>query len=269
MRGLNKRAYSETLSALIIGATILAVTLISAEVATYLLENEMQRAEFKEAESAMLILADVIEDVATKMLSSGYVKFNCRAGGVDFLNNTVSVQVFIVTDSGEQCILSEKSSIIRYRGGSSLADMGDEFLRGTSRSIVFGEASPLISVRKFFDGRPIIQLESTSMRVVPTGTLYLQNIGNGTSGYVNVYEVVFIKISIGRVFGVGSINVKAYSKNVTVTTIFISQVDFQLKLVVDGYEVVRTVDGADTYNGNPVVGSLFYVVVVYVEISTV
>lgn len=260
----------ESLNAVILATTILVITLVSARVATHLLKLEIYKAEFEEAKETMLILADIIEEVGTKMLSSGYVKFNRKVGRVDFLKNSSHVKLQLQTINESKIILDVYTSSIRYKSGAAFAFAGDRHLRGDKDSIIINEAASLITVKEYLNETPIVQLYGRSIRLVKIGSVYLENLYNGTGGYVNVYEITFIKINIGLTFGIGDLNVKAYGKNVTINTYFINSTDFQLKLIINGEEVDSVlINGPENFNSAPVQGSLIYVVITEVELATI
>lgn len=253
---LSNRRGSETISTLIIAATIMLVTLISANVAEHLIELQVAQAEFEQAKEVMIILADMVEEVGSKMYSSSYVKFNCRSGMLDFLKNCTHIKVVLVTDSENLTLIDTYTSSLRFRSGVKFSVV-EEYVRGDAPSILGGEAAQLISIYKCMDqdGSPSIWLHSRSIRLIDEGVMYLESRGYN----VNIYELIFVRIGIGLTFGSGSLNVKAYGKGVSLNTYLIEN-SGTVHLYLNG----QWVDSASI-----VAPALLYVVTVEVEIATV
>ena len=159
-RLLKSRKGSEALSTLVVGVTILVVVLISSNVASQMLRLQMAQAEFEEAKENMLLLADIVEEVGAKMYSSGYVKFNCRYGMLDFLRSFESFQLKL----GDDVILEGSLSSLRYTCGLSFP-IAEKYLRGCGYSIVIGEASPVVSVYTVLntEGLPCVWLKALGL----------------------------------------------------------------------------------------------------------
>lgn len=265
-RFIEDRRGSESLSTLIVGVSILLIVVISSSVATYMLRVQMAQTEFEEAKENMMVFADIVEEVSAKMDSSGYVKFNCRLGRLDFLKGFKSFTLKLRENGGEHLLAEGSISGLRYTSCLSFPTF-EKYLRGVGSRIVIGEASPIVSIysKPGLDGLPSIWLEGFGVRLVEAGTMLLEGMG-----YVNVYDLVVLKTTSGVTFGSESINVKAYCKSVSVDTLYVDSTSFTLELLVDGVEAdVVDVTGPSSIDGNVVKGSLVYVVVVTVEVSTV
>ena len=255
-RLLADRRGSETLSSLIIATTILVVTLVSANVATHMIELQVAQAEYNEAKEAMVILADIVEEVGSKTYSSSYVKFNCRSGRLDFLKNSTHVKVVLRTELENLTLIDTYTSSLRYKSGSRFSVV-EEYVRGGADPILGEEAAPLVSIYTGMDqdGAPAIWFYSGSIRLIEEGTMYLE--GRGCN--VTVYELVFVKIRIGATFGSGSLNVKAYGKAVSINT----------QLVENSGTVHLVVNGQEKDSASIAAPALIYVAVAEVEVATV
>ena len=255
-RLLSDRRGSETLSTIIVATTIMLVTLISANVATRMIEVQVAQAEFEQAEEAMVILADIVEEVGSKMYSSSYVKFNCRSGRLDFLENYTHVEVVLRTDVENLTLIDAYTSSLRFKSGIRFS-LVEEYVRGSSSSILGGEAAQLISIYKGLDqdGSPSIWLYSRNVRLIEEGTMYLESRGYN----VNLYQLLFVRIGVGLTFGSGSLNVKAYGKGISLNTY----------LVENSGTVHFILDGEEVDSASIVAPALIYVVVAEVEVATV
>ncbi|MEM2136636.1 MAG: hypothetical protein QXI93_01625 [Candidatus Methanomethylicia archaeon] len=243
---------SEIIGNLIIAATIMIITIISANLAFSIIEIQAAQAEFEGVRDSMVILADIIEEVSSRMYSSGYVKFNCRYGRVDFLRNDVHIEVYLVNEVNYTKVIDDYTSSLRYTCGSSFSVI-NEYVRG---NIGIGEYPQLIYIRTLMvSGFPSIILSSCSVKFLGGGKIYLLSRGV----YSNVYELVFINLRIGSTFGSGTINVKAYSKSVSLKTFFM-EYNGVIRLFLNGVLVdSKNIDSP----------ALLYVVLLEVELSTV
>jgi len=223
---------SEVLSSLIIAATILIITIISASVATWMIGIQAAKAEYEAAKESMIELADIVEEVGSKMYSSSYVKFNCRYGGLDFLKNSTHIQVTLETSAENITLIDAYTSSLRYRGRTSFP-VTEEYVRGGEVSIVVGEASPIVSIYTELDenGYPTIWLRGESIRLVEAGTRYLESRGYN----VTVYQLIFFRMTIGATFGSGSLNIRVYGKPFSVDS-YLSEAAEKIHLIVDGTE---------------------------------
>jgi len=87
-KGKNIRGISPVITTLIISGTLLIILVIASFVSTNLLELQMANTEFEQAKTNMMLLDEVIQDVALRPGAGGYVQFNQRSGGIGIANNT-------------------------------------------------------------------------------------------------------------------------------------------------------------------------------------
>lgn len=242
---------SEVIGNLIIASTIILITIISTGIAMNFMEIQAAQAEFESIKDSMLILADIIEEVGSRVYSSGYVKFNCRYGRIDFLKNSTRIEVFL--DASK--IIDVYTSSLKYTCGVRFS-VSEEYVRGGGSGIVMNEFSHLVTVKlASTDGFPSIILRGCCVRIVDKGELYLKSRGFN----VTVYELVLVRIGVGLTVGSDSINVKAYGKGITLNTLFIENTS-SIELFIDGLKVdCKSIMAPAILN----------VVIVEVEISTV
>jgi len=242
---------SEVIGNLIIASTIIIITIISTGVAMNFIEIQAAQAEFESIKDSMLILADIIEEVGSRVYSSGYVKFNCRYGRVDFLKNDIHIEVFLESSK----IVDVYTSSLRYTCSVRFS-VSEEYVRGGGSGIVMDEFSHLVTVKlASTSGFPSIILRGGCVRIVDKGELYLKSRGFN----VTVYELVLVKVSVGLTVGSDSINVKAYGRGIALNTLFVENPS-NIELFIDGLKVdCRSLTAPAILN----------VAIVEVEISTV
>jgi hypothetical protein len=87
------RGISPVVSTIIISATLLIILVIASFVATNMLELQIANTEFEQAKTNMLLLDEVIQDVALRRNAGGYVQFNQRSGGINIIQNTETLKI--------------------------------------------------------------------------------------------------------------------------------------------------------------------------------
>lgn len=87
------RGISPVISTIIISGTLLVILVIASFVATNLLELQVANTEFEQAKTSMLLLDEVIQDVALRPGSGGYVQFNQRSGGINVIQSTETLRI--------------------------------------------------------------------------------------------------------------------------------------------------------------------------------
>ena len=84
----NQKAVSPIISTIIITSVLLTILVIASFVSTNILDLQIAGAEFEQAKTNMVLLDQVIQDVALRPGSSSYVQFNQRTGGIGVYENT-------------------------------------------------------------------------------------------------------------------------------------------------------------------------------------
>jgi hypothetical protein len=88
-----RRGISPIISTIIISGTLLIILVIASFVSANILELQLASTEFEQAKTNMMLLDEVIQDVALRRGSGGYVQFNQRTGGINILENTETIKV--------------------------------------------------------------------------------------------------------------------------------------------------------------------------------
>jgi hypothetical protein len=92
----NIRGISPVISTIIISGTLLIILVIASFVATNLLELQIANTEFEQAKTNMMLLDDVIQDVALRPGSGGYVQLNQRSGGIGIYESSEKIKVKVL-----------------------------------------------------------------------------------------------------------------------------------------------------------------------------
>lgn len=88
-----KKGISSIISTVIITAALLIILVVASFVATNILSLQMADSEFEIAQSNMLLLDSVIQDVSLRPGAGGYVQFNQRTGGIGVAEQTDNIMV--------------------------------------------------------------------------------------------------------------------------------------------------------------------------------
>lgn len=209
------RGVSPAISAVIISGAMLIILGVASFVSMNLLELQLASTEFEQAKSNMLLLDEVIHDVALRRGSGGYVRFNQRSGGVGIQVRGESLTILAGPPGGEEMIYSITPLItIVYRGGSS-ASGSEANLRGSS-SLMVNMSSMLSHVRVELDGGACIKLDYDRVRLIDLGEFILSDEEGSTLH--RFIEISIIRLSMGPMGGSGTVNLKAQNMGVNVTT---------------------------------------------------
>ena len=87
------KAVSPIISTLIISGVLLVILAISSFVSTNVLELQIAATEFEQAKTSMMLLDDIIQDVALRRGSGSYVTFNQRSGGIGVAETSNKIAV--------------------------------------------------------------------------------------------------------------------------------------------------------------------------------
>lgn len=88
---------SSVITTIIITGTLLIILVIASFVGTNLLELYMADTEFEQAKTNMILLDEIIQDVALRHGAGGYVQFNQRSGGLNILKSAEKLRIFVTT----------------------------------------------------------------------------------------------------------------------------------------------------------------------------
>lgn len=127
------KAVSPVISTVIITATLLVILVISSFIATNLLEVQIQNTEFEQAKTNMMLLNNLIADVALRQGAASSIKFNQRAGGLGIYPAQAGIEILAGSTRLYPFKGNEEFYIVKYRGGSRVS---------TSPAILAGPSNP-------------------------------------------------------------------------------------------------------------------------------
>ncbi len=105
------RGISSIVSTVIISGTLLVVLAIASFVSANVLELQLASTEFEQAKTNMMLLDEVIQDVATRRGSGGYVQFNQRSGGIGTTQQTEKIKVGVIGAGTQAIAINSPSSV--------------------------------------------------------------------------------------------------------------------------------------------------------------
>ncbi len=225
---MKKKGVSVTLSTVMLTAIVLTIVLSIALFASGVIESQNQSMEFEEAKVNMNALAEIIEEVASKLGSSGYVRLNARAGGPHFVitQEWITVSIENGTYTWTPPCFPSQIRLIKYKGGSLVSVSDYVILRGNlsgkpvpAKSVpmlVPGEESiPLGWVYTVQENGAWIVVDFGRIRVIKVGTFVFSKKGGAGSETLGIVDIVYIHLEFGQLGGAGVFNVRARSVNIT------------------------------------------------------
>jgi len=236
----SRRAISAVISAVILTATVLVITLIAQYVATNILNQQSQDQEFDQMKNNVMLFSEVVEDVATKPGTSGYLRFNLITARPSFrLSNKISVDVDVLGT-----VLQGSTRSLQVEGGPLEGVTGKKTISGSDQHIINSLSSRLGRAYTNQSKGAWVVMDFLRIRVINHGSFFFYDTGDGTSGNLNVVEISFINMSFGTISGgSGVMNMKAQNMRLSVssykTTSNIILITFYLDgNVMDSYSVV-------------------------------
>ena len=210
------RGISPVISTVIISGTMLIILAVASFVSMNVLELQLASTEFEQAKSNMLLLDEVIHDVAMRRGSGGYVQFNQRSGGIGVQERDEALVISAgPAGSVTEIYSAQRLLSIVYRGGS-LATGSEMSLRG-SGSLIVNMSSMLSHVRVEYDGGICVKLDYDRVRVIDLGEFIL----TGEEGSIlhKFIGVSIIRLSRGPMGGSGTVNLKAQNVGINTLTV--------------------------------------------------
>lgn len=216
----NIRGISPVISTVIISGTLLIVLAIASFVSMNILELQLASTEFEQAKSNMLLLDEVIHDVAMRRGSGGYVQFNQRAGGIGIIEEE-TLSITITNSTRNETFVYHPYSII-YRGGS-FASGSEMVLRPLPNStgseivpsLIVNMTDMLSYIRVEFDEGIRIKLDYNRIRIIDMGEY---NITGGGSKKIIGLNFIILKMRKENVGPSGTIYLKVKNNNTITRT---------------------------------------------------
>jgi len=287
VKNVHEKGISVTLSTVILTAVVLSLVISIGLFASNVVEWQNQAMEFEEAKVNYIALAELIEHVAMKPNSSGYIRINSRAGGPYFIETGDKVKIRLPDSGSEGEVLDENVCIVAYKGGSLVSTGSYSILRGITSGLPVqaeekvlvkpGEESiPLGWVYTMQENGAWICIDFARARVTRIGVFAFVEYVDSTQevGNYGIVEITYIKIFFpaGKLGGSGVFFIKARNYEIirwdprkydsTSITIRIWREKSDGTLVSDD-EITISFSGINNFKG-----IIVYVNIVRVAIST-
>jgi len=211
-KGRRKKGISSIISTVIITAALLIILVIASFVATNILGLQMADSEFQQAQSNMLLLDSVIQDVSLRQGAGSYVQFNQITGGIGIAKDTTSTLTITGPSGHTYPSTTEPHNSLYslvYTGGTSMSGASQDLKGSNSLSITLQQ--PIGYLRVETGNGLKIKLDYNRVRVVNMSQQWI-----GSVPY-EFYEITFLQLTQGSTTGSG--NVRVMAQNVGITNI--------------------------------------------------
>jgi hypothetical protein len=209
---MDRGGFSEIVSTMILTSAILVIVIIAMSSALTAVRVQVDLSEFEHVKTALTMFSQVIEDVASKPGSAGFVRFNIQSGRLNIVQNgtlTVTVTDGVYTWSSVKPIY-----VVYYDAGPNISTTSED-LRGGWNLIVRDLSQPIAHVYTVQRGGVKAILDFRRVKAVNLGTLTYRNVDGGL-GVLGVIELTAITLSYGGIRGAEKLNLKAQNENVSV-----------------------------------------------------
>lgn len=227
----SRRAISAVISSVILTSAVLVITLIAQYVSLTILAQQSQDQEFDQMKNNIMLFSEVVEDVATKPGTSGYLRFNLITAKPSFtLSKTVSISV-----DSLGTVLQGKTRMLEILGGSLVGVAGQQTISGSDNYILTSLSSRLGRAYTNQSKGAWVVMDFLRMRVTYHGSFFFYDTGDGHSGYLNVVEISFINMSFGTIRGgSGVLNMKAQNTKLSVISYKTTANSLTISFLIDG-----------------------------------
>lgn len=266
---MRNKGFSVTLTTVILTGVLLTVLGVSLFISNTVIEYHIQATEYENAQNLITYLADAVEQVALGTGGARYVRFSLRRCRLDFIRNYFENDIIVKLDG--QVIIQDNPDGLVLRGGNMLTappfnvlypegvtNPQEEF----ERYIVYA-GEPLTLVYETYQEAPTTLLMCRRIRVNYLGIYSV--LENSTLKHYNVFEIVYINLTIGRTGGVGTVPVIARNKGVNLTNYYLDANSFTLSYWI-GSELKQQVTMQGDVSAD---GTMVVVRIANLEIGTV
>jgi hypothetical protein len=137
---------------------------------------------------------------------------------------------------------------------------------GSDDRILTSVSSRLGRVYTYQSNGAYAAMEFLRIRVIYHGSFFFYDIGDGSSGYLNVVEISFVNVTFGTIAGgSGTLNMKAQNTKIEVESQKTAQTTFTISISIDG----QTVDTYQFVGSGSALGTIINVVKSNVQVFTV
>jgi len=257
---------------LIMVATTLVITVASTFVSFNVLEAQSEMAEYENAKAALTSMAQLIETLSQSEGLAGYSRMYVRSGCLDI---GTGQECFTLRIGGWTALEALPFLTIGFRGGRFIGGPDYSVLRGQQGSyaqdfLIVPPSTPEIPLGWVYveqEGGAKTLVDFGRVRISFIGTMNLTTASGGWES-VNVVEIVFIRLLRGPTYGREVFDLRAQNKKIVVTTTRLLGTTFEILAVSGQSSQTYTLVCPATQNDKPVVGTIFNVVVVDIEVGT-
>jgi len=288
-----RKGISSVISTVVLTSVMLIIAITVMAFANNIFSIQTDSTEFDQAKNIVVNFAGIVDDVASKQGSSGYVRFNTRSGGPSFATYSGKITVTVTAENNPTIPLinNKFTNLFKYKAGSYASAPGKVYLSGVNKTILVNNEAPLgLVYTEQKDGGWVV-MNFTRIGIINLGTFNFSrglNSSGISMGYklVNMLQVSYINITYGTSSGSGSVNSVAQCRNITTSYSWINysssqnplssyEVTFNVKLysssgsIVEDAVKVISVKGSDpTYKkGDQLIGIDTMIVFVNSEVQ--
>lgn len=186
------------MTTIIISGVLLTILVVASYASTVIIESQIASTEFEQAKSNMMMLDDVIQDVALRLGSGGYVQFNQRSGGIGIYEKTETVTI-LAPDLTPIFSKPVNLGSLTYR--ANRVPTSELSLRGNN-SLIVNMTQAMGYLRVETGEGAEVSLDYDRTRIVSTGAL---EIGGATYNFI---EITLMELVRGITGGSDTVSVK-------------------------------------------------------------
>ena len=235
---MKRKGLSVTVTTVILTGIMITILGIALFLSNTVVEYHTQATEYQNSKNLMTYLADALEQVALGTGGARYVRFSLRTARLDFVRDILEGDLEVKINN--DVVFRESPDALVLRGGNLLTapPLNVLYPEGVTdpepelEKYIVETGEPVTLVYEEFWEGPATILVCRRVRVNYLGVYNI--LESGSLKQYNVFEVVFINLTIGRTGGAGIIPVVVRSKNVTLINYYLDDNSFTLSVYVAG-----------------------------------
>jgi hypothetical protein len=216
----DSRGVSNVISTLIISGVLLVILVMASFVSANILELQIASTEFEQGKTNMALLDEVIQDVALRRGSGGYVQFNQRTGGIGVTQHADCILIY----AGGRLIYNSTPLVTLDYRGSSYASSMSTIIKGNDSLIVQGSNASPSYLRVETNNGLWTRLDYERVRIMQMGMIVV----NGTVH--NFIGLTFIRLERGSMGGSDTVNVQAQNVGTNTTSYIYDSGDITIQV---------------------------------------
>ena len=235
---MKRKGLSVTVTTVILTGIMITILGIALFLSNTVVEYHTQATEYQNSKNLMTYLADALEQVALGTGGARYVRFSLRTARLDFVRDILEGDLEVKINN--DVVFRESPDALVLRGGNLLTapPLNVLYPEGVTdpepelEKYIVETGEPVTLVYEEFWEGPATILVCRRVRVNYLGVYNI--LESGSLKQYNVFEVVFINLTIGRTGGAGIIPVVVRSKNITLINYYLDDNSFTLSVYVAG-----------------------------------